>query len=251
MTVHEPRTKEEYIHQLTAALKKQGTKDINDILIDYQDYFAQSKAKGYSDTESIRLLPSVQELAASYDEKYNDSIAEQTRAAKSQPSSRQKLTLFGMTLAGDILLLPALCMAVLLLACFGIVGFFLMLTGPLLFIPDSMLGQMDVARMPFLQVLPTALLFIAAGLAIMGACIAMCERIYSTYRASIVVRRWLLNGRHDNHIRLVPGVSKRLRTSLYRITLISGIAAAAMLLILGCISLFSEGTINFPSTWNM
>ena len=248
MTGKQPHTTQEYIYQLTSALKKHDIKDVNDILADYQDYFAQSKAKGYSDTETLRRLPPVHELAASYG---NNLDTQQATATKGQLSSTQRLTIFGATLAGDLLLFPFLSILLLLLTCFGIVGVLLILTGPLLFIPDSLLGQMDVTRPPLLQIVPTALLFISSGVAIIGVCIAVCERIYSTYRASIVVRRWLLTGKHSNHLKLVPGVSKRLRTILYIVTLAAGVTALSTLLILMGLSWLIEGTVNFPSTWNI
>lgn len=251
MAAKQQHTTQEYIMQFTTALKKRNIKDIDDILADYQDYFMQSKIKGYSDAEAIRRLPSAHELAASYDDSPSIPGTTQISTTKGQPSSAQRLTVFGVTLAGDILLLPILFITILLLACFGIVGVCLMITGPLLFIPDSMLGQVNVARLPILQLLPTALLFVSSGIAIIGICAAVCERIYSTYRASIVVRRWLLTGNHDNHLKLVPSIRKQHRTSLYRITLIAGAAAALLVLILGILSWLTEGTVNFPSTWNI
>lgn len=251
MTTNQPKTAQEYIKQLALALKKNGVRDIDDVLADYRDYFAQSKAKGYGDREAIRYLPTVEELASSYDYSDADMGPSQIRMSKGQPSSVQRATLFGASLAGDILLLPILFITLLMLACFGVVGVFLVLTGPLLFIPDSMLGQLDVARPSIAQMLPTASLLISSGVAIIGTCIAVCERIYSTYRASIIVRRWLLTGRHDNHLKLVPSISKQVRRILYAITLVAGGVAILALLILMGISWFTQGTINFPSTWKM
>lgn len=242
MTKTQCSTKSEYINQLVSVLKKKGVSDIDDILADYQDYFEQSKIKGYSETEAIRRLPSAEELAASYTD---------SKSPKERPSSAQRITLFGLTIAGDVILLPALVITLLVLGCFGVVGLLLILTGPLLFIPDSMLGQLDVARPSFLQLLPTAFLLVSSGVATLGVSIAICERIYSTYRASIVVRRWLLTGRHSNQLKLVPSVSKRFRSLLYITTFLAIGVALLTLLILISISWLTHGTVNFPSTWNL
>lgn len=239
----------EYIKQLTAILKKNNVQDIDDIVTDYQDYFVQSKAKGYSEIEAIRRLPTPKDLAASY----IDSSAEsgQIRTSIGRPSSAQRITLFGITLAGDVIVLPVLGITILLLVCFGIVGLMLILTGPLLFMPDSMLGQVDIPRPSFAQLLPAAFLFISSGVSILGLCIAICERAYSAYRSSIVVRRWLLTGRHSNQLKLVPSVSKRFRSILYIVTLLATGVALITLLILASISWLTQGTVNFLSTWKL
>jgi len=248
MPSNKPRTAQEFTQQLTAALKKHKVQDVDDILVDYEDYFAQSKAKGYSDKEAVGRLPSVEELAASYGSDKEDTPAQ---TAKSHPSSAQRKVLFGATLAGDILLLPFIFIVALLLVCFAFVGIFLVLTGPLLFIPDSLLGQLDVARPPVLHLLPTALLFASTGIAIVGVCVALFERMYSAYRASIVVRRWLLTGTHNNHLKLIPSVAKKFRIVLYKTTLIAGATAVLLALALASLSWFTTGTTNFPSTWNL
>ncbi len=94
-----------------------------------------------------------------------------------------------------------------------------------------MLGSLDVARPAILQILPTVFLFYLGSVAIIGVCVPILERIYSAYRASIVVRRWLLTGKHTNHLKLVPGVSKQVRRVLYMTTLIAGGIAILALLI--------------------
>ncbi len=245
----QPRSSEQYLRQLAAALQEGKIDDIDDIVADYKDYFAQSKTKGYSDEESIQRLPKVQELAASYIRDDKDFHALKSAKYPSGPSRAQRLTIFGASLAGDMILLPIFGLAALLLACFTVVGVFLVVTGPLLFIPDSMLGQVDVARPPLLQILPTALLLISGGALVIGICTAIAERMYSTIRASIVVRRWLLTGEHDNHLKLVPQISKRLRTLLYRISLFAALSTVSLIVIVMILSLITAGTINFPSTW--
>lgn len=154
-----------------------------------------------------------------------------------------------LSFAGDVILLPVFGLAALLLACFMVVGVFLAVTGPLLFVPDSVLGQMSVARPQLAQVLPTALLFVSVGVLIVSICIAIAERMYSAVRASIVTRRWLLTGRHESHLKLVPQISKRLRTLLYRISLYAVISVVSLTVIIVVLSLITSGTANFPSTW--
>lgn len=245
----QPQTKEQYVEQLRIALKKHNVKDIGDIIEDYEEYFAHSKAKGYSVAESIHRLPSAQELARSYQ------VSAEGRGTKAAPKEGQvsrtgRTSLFVMMIVGELLLLPFLAVAGLFFACIGIAGLAAIVGGVLVLVPQDALGDITVPHPPVWQVLPTMTLLIAGGVTVFGTALVIAERFYSALRASLLMKKWMLTGRHGNHLRLVPPLGKRVRRVLYTAVLFAGVTAVVALLVLTVVSLVTTNSPDFIRSWN-
>jgi uncharacterized membrane protein len=245
----QPQTKEQYIEQLQTALKKYNVKDIADIIEDYEEYFAHSKTKGYSVAESIHRLPSAQELARSYEDG-TDGKGAKAAQEEGQVSRTGRTSLFVMMILGELLLLPFLAVAGLFFICIGVAGLAAIVGGVLVLAPQDVLGDMTVPHPPVWQVLPTMTLLIAGGVAVFGTTLVIAERFYSALRASLLMKKWMLTGRHGNHLRLVPPLSKRVRQILYTGVLLAGLTALMALLVLTIVSLVTTNSPDFIRSWN-
>lgn len=245
-----PQTKQEYLEQLHDALRVSGIPDANDIIEDYEEYFAHSTAKGYSITESIRRLPSIKELAESYASDVNKETI--TLAGKSpQPSRNGRRALFVVTLLSELVIFPFAFVGALLLACAGVSGVSLIVAGLLMVMPESVLGSIMVPHPPLPQLLPAIALFMASGMAILGVTLIIAERSYSALRMSIVLKRWMLTGKHSNHLKLIPSVSKRTRQILYGIALIATLSVVASMILLIVIASITTGSPAFLKSWKI
>lgn len=237
------QTKEQYLSRLRAALKHRKIDDIDDIILDYEDYFAQTAAKGYDAAESIRRLPAVDMLAKSYLHEAPDTLDTEkpslvTRSAK----------LIG-ALLGDILLLPIVTLAGALLVCIAAMGILLPIAGVCMLLPHSWLGTINVTHPPLVQLLPAVGLLIAGGIATLGAVAIVVERSYAVLRRSLFYHYHIYSGRSVNHLKFVPSISKHTRRLLFKVVLYSGVAIATQLVLLSIISLITDGSIHFTSTW--
>lgn len=248
--MRKPQTKQEYLEQLHDALQASGVKDANDIIEDYEEYFAHSTAKGYSITESIHRLPSIKELAESYG---SDISKEMTSpAGKSpQPSRNGRRVLFAVTVLSELVILPFAFVAALLLGCAGISGVSLLSAGLLMAMPQGILGSITVPHPPLPQLLPAMALFMAGGMAILGVTLIIAERSYSALRMSIVLKRWMLTGKHSNHLKLIPSVSKRTRRILYATALIATLSVIASMILLVVIAAITTGSPAFFRSWKI
>lgn len=244
----QPETKEQYIERLRAALKGHKVKGIDDIVEDYEEYFAHSIAKGYSVTESIRRLPSAEVLARSYEEKSDDMRADLGDAGMSR---RGRTSLFVVMILGELLLLPFLLVAGLFFACIGVAGLAAIVGGILVVVPQDVLGDITVPHPPVWQILPTMTLLIAGGTAVFGMTLIVAERSYSGIRASLLMKKWMLTGNRGDHLKLVPSISKRVRRVLYKGVLFAGLAAFAALLVLGFGSLVTSSSLDFVRGWSV
>lgn len=236
----------QYLTNLRAELDRRKISNIDDILQDYEDFFAQSAVKGYSSTESIRRLPSVQELAEAYSTTSDDN---QTKAGISGVQSRRQLSLLIPTLIGDLLLLPVWGLGLALLACFGAMGVALALAGILMPAPDSLLGSINVPDTPLVQLPFAASLLFAGGTALLGLTLIVAEHAYRIMRWSLSTRLQWLTGRRISHLKFVPMIHKKARLILYKVTIFAALAAVIAFIALTMTSLISNGTSNFLTTW--
>ena len=229
-------TREGYIAQLRGFLKRYNVKNVDDIVEDYEEYFAHSAAKGYSDSESVSRLPSAQELARSYES------AVHKESTQSQPVKRRFL--FSAAILGELMLLPFIAVTGLFFACIGVAGLLTFAGGVLMLVPAHMLGNIAIPHPPLPLFLPTVSLLTAGGMAVFGATLILAERFYSAVRISILIKRQILTGKHNDYLKLVPPISKRVRRVLYMI-----VAAAFTVAIIALLTLIVAGTvINGSST---
>lgn len=238
------QTKQQYITALRRVLHDYHVADIEDILQDYEDYFSQMAAKGYDDKESIRQLPSVQDLADSY-----KGSSEVGQSAAPSASSRRGLLV--AVLVSDLMLLPIWGIGIVLLICFAIMGALLPLVGIMMLLPAELLGPITVPRPSLIQLLPAVFLMINAGVALLGIVLAIVERGYGVIRWSVLMRYRLMTGRRSTHLKFIPPVSKKVRHLLYKIILCASISASLMLIALILISFITTGTVNFLPSWHL
>lgn len=246
----EPRTKQQYLEQLRSALKARDLKDVNEIIEDYEDYFIQSTAKGYSASESIHRLPSVKALAESYE---NSTGKQEPTSVKgfAQPTRAGRWSLFAATTLSELVMLPFTVVAGLFLACISITGILVFVAGVLMVLPDSLPGSITVPHPPMAQLLPAMALFLASGTAIFGTTLVIAERGYSALRTSIVLKRWMITGIHNDHLKLIPSVSKHTRHSLYKTVLIALLTAIASAILLAIIAAITTDSPSFIRSWNI
>lgn len=246
----QPETKEQYIEQLRRALKAHNVKDVDDIIEDYEDYFAHSIEKGYSEVESIRRLPSARELSRSYESDASSKESE-SQPDEGSVSHTGRISLFAATVLTELLLLPFVLVAGLFFACIGAAGIAAFAGGILMAVPENVLGGISVPRPPIWQFLPVMILLMAGGIAAFGTMLIIAERTYSAIQASILIKRWMLTGKHSGHLKLVPPISKTTRHMLYRVVLAASFTAAAILLVLIIIALITTGSPDFIKSWNV
>lgn len=247
--MRKPQTKEQYIEQLRKVLGEYKAKNIDDIIEDYEEYFAHSVAKGYSIKESIHRLPSVEKLALSYREDSGDGPV-QLPAEDRVPFARRTL-LFVIMILGELLLLPFLLVAGLFFASVGVAGLASIVGGILVLVPREMLGDVMVPHPSILYILPTVTLLVAGGVSVLGMTLVIAERTYGALRASLLMKKWMLTGKHGDHLKLIPPISKKVRQILYGIVLFAGLAALLAVLVLIVTSLITSGSADFMRSWNV